>query len=92
MSTLNKGLFNKGLCGSENFEVVCSLQQVSLSEYINNDIWGGGTLEYLKIVAYLFFLPLQVFVGRSRSSACHSLSTAEVVVTKPNQTKVQSYI
>ena len=55
MSTLNKGLFNKGLCGSENFEVVCSLQQVSLSEYINNDIWGGGTLEYLKIVAYLFF-------------------------------------
>ena len=53
--TIKQRLFNKGLRRTENFEVVCSLQQVSLSEYINNDIWGGGTLEYLKIVAYLFF-------------------------------------
>ena len=38
--TIKQWLFNKGLCGTENFEVVCSLYQVSVSEYINKDVSG----------------------------------------------------
>ena len=40
--TIKQGLFNKGLCRTENFEVVCSLYQVSVSEYINEDVSGYG--------------------------------------------------
>ena len=51
--TIKQRLFNKGLRRTENFEVVCSLQQVSQSEYINKDIWVLGYALMCKIFGRL---------------------------------------